>query len=123
MNEAKKIKAELPTLKEIGQAEEIVRRIQECVRRLAGAYHVTAGVEHRGSQPVAEWQLYVYGQGGWRRGRHPLEMVSDIFPDTEEAIARRKGEIERRRAELDTERAELDAEAERLQRPEMEVRG
>ena len=123
MNETKKIKAELPTLKEIGQAEEIVRRIQECVRRLAGAYHVTAGVEHRGSQPAAEWQLYVYGQGGWRRGRNPLELVSDLFPDTDQAIARRRADIERRRAELDTERAKLDAEAKQLQRLEMEVGG
>ena len=116
MNDTKRIKAELPTRDEIAAAEDVVQRLRECVQRLA--YEDYVNVEYQSQETISmrpEWTVYIHG-GTRISARNPLELIDSLFPDTDQAIARRKDEIARRRAEL-------DAEAEQLQRLELEVRG
>ena len=128
MNETKQIKSELPTLKEIGQAEDVFRRLKEGLDALATSDMSVVELRHATRTtgiPEWSWRLATFPGGTLDAyyGRNPLEGVDELFPDTERAITLKKRALERRIDDLDAQRRDVEGELAQLRELEIETPG
>ena len=128
MTDTQRIKNDLPSLAEIGRAEDVFRRLKEGLDALAASYMSVVELRHAMRTtgiPEWSWRLATFPGGTLDvyYGRNPLEGVDKLFPDKERAITLKKRALERRIGDLDAQRRDVEGELAQLREREIEMRG